>query len=94
MGTTPPPVEGFDSAKLAAALPSGITLQTPVRPDKRYGESAKTVEDALKGIFAIVKDNRICDGFGHEVRFESASKGRAKSAAKSQEPQTVVYLAN
>ncbi|MGO9920438.1 MAG: hypothetical protein ACLQIB_37825 [Isosphaeraceae bacterium] len=94
LGTSPPPVEPFDSAKLAAALPSGITLQTPVRPDKRYGESAKTVEDALKGLFAILKDNTICDGFGHEVRFVSRAKASAKPAGKSGEVQTVVYLAN
>jgi hypothetical protein len=91
--TTMPAAAPVDSEKLAAALPKGITLQTPVRPNKRYGESAKTVEDALKTLFATVKDNTICDGFGREIRFESPGKAPAKSAAKSVGVQTVVYLA-
>lgn len=91
--TTPPAVAPADSDKLAAALPSGVTLQTPVRPEKAYGESSKTVEDALKNLLATVKDNKICDALGHEVRFESPGKAAPKPA-KKQRAQVVVHLAN
>jgi len=93
-GPAQPAVAPADSEKLAAALPSGVTLQTPVRPDKLYGESAKTVEDALKNLLATVKNNAIYDALGHEIRFESPGKAPTKKAAKLKAPQTVVHLAN
>jgi hypothetical protein len=92
--TTPPAIAPLDTDKLAAALPTGVTLQTPVRPDKLYGESAKTVEDALKSLLATVKGNTIYDALGHQIRFESPGKAPAKTAAKGQGTQVVVYLAN
>jgi hypothetical protein len=88
-----PAAAPLDREKLAAALPQGVTLETRVRPDKRYGESAKTVEDALKSLLATVRDNTIYDLLGHEIRFESPGKARAKTAAKPTSAQTVVYLA-
>ncbi len=91
--TTPPAVGPLDTQNLAAALPKGVTLQTAVRPDKAYGESSKTVEDALKNLLATVKDNTIRDALGHEIRFESSGSAPPK-AAKGQRAQVVVYLAN
>jgi hypothetical protein len=89
---TPPPV-AFDREKLAAALPQGVTLETPVRPDKRYGESAKTVEDALKGLFATVKDGALYDLLEQQILFESPDKVSPKTAAKPTSAQTIVHLA-
>jgi len=89
----PPAAAPLDREKLAAALPKGVTLETSVRPDKRYGESAKTVEDALKTLVATVKDGTIYDLLGHEIRFESGAKGATKSPTKSTSAQTIVYLA-
>jgi len=88
--STPPELPPLDTEKLAAALPSGVTLQTPVRPDKAYGESAKTVEDALKSLLATVKDKAIYDTFGHKIRFQSPGK----PAGKSKQAEAVIYLAN
>jgi len=92
--TTPPATPPLDREKLAAALPSGVTLDSPVRPDKGYGESSKTVGDALKSLLATVKDDTICDALGHEVRFESPGKPSAKAAPKTKRTQVTVYLAN
>jgi hypothetical protein len=91
--TTPPAVAPIDTSKLSAALPSGVTLQTPVRPDKAYGESVKTVEDALKNLIATVKDGTLYDALGHEILFESEGAPAAKPAAKSKGAQIVVHLA-
>jgi hypothetical protein len=91
--TTPPAAPPLDREKLAAALPSGVTLDTPVKPDKAYGESSKTVGDALKNLLATVKDNTISDALGHEIRFQSSSTP-VKAPPKGQRAQIVVYLAN
>jgi hypothetical protein len=91
--TTPPAVAPTDTTKLAAALPEGVTLQTPVRPDKAYGESVKTVEDALKSLIATVKDGTIYDALGHEIRFESEGAPAIKPAAKAKGTPIVVHLA-
>jgi hypothetical protein len=75
-------------------LPSGVTLATPVRPDKACGESSKTVEDALKSLLVSVKDNVIIDALGHEVRFASPGKAAEKSQAKMKGAQVIIHLAN
>ena len=50
------------------ALPKGVTLDMAVIPDKMYGESSKTVEDALRHLQAYVRERVLYDGgMGHEI---------------------------
>jgi hypothetical protein len=93
--TEAPPLEKRD--EIAAALPKGVTLESPVVPDQMYGESSKTVEDALRNLHAYVKNNKLLEGgMGHEIRFESGGAGSPKKApkkVKGQAPTTVITLA-
>jgi hypothetical protein len=91
--TTPPAVEALDTASISSALPRGVTLETPVRADKLYGESSKTVQDALKNLVATVKDHTIYDALGKEIVFDSPGKAAPKPA-KGKRAQVVVHLAN
>ncbi len=60
-----------DREAIIAALPTGVTLESAVIPDVLYGQSAKTVEDALAGLQAYVRGKSIYDGgLGREIRFE------------------------
>jgi len=88
-----------DRDAVAAALPQGVSLDSPVVPDVLYRE-AKTVEDTLASLQAYVRGQTILDGgFGHEIRFERGGKGspEGKSPKKQQKanvPYTVNMLAN
>jgi hypothetical protein len=86
-----------DRDRIAAALPNGVTLESPVVPDKLYGESSKTVEDALASFQAYVRDGVIRDGgMGHEIRFDAGSK-RTKKTTKTKKqagPVKVITLAH
>ena len=88
-----------DREAIAAALPQGVTLDSPVVADVLYKE-AKTVEDALASLQAYVRGQAILDGgMGHEIRFEHGGKGstESKSPKKNQKakvPYTVIVLAN
>ncbi len=90
-GPLPGPLK--DREALAAALPPGVTFETAVIPDARYG-FARTVEDALTSLQANVEGGAIHDGIaGQEIRFERgqpASKSSRKPATKS--PYTVIKL--
>jgi hypothetical protein len=81
-----------DRDKLTTALPSGITMETAVRPDPAYGDSSKTVEDALVYVQAYVKDGVVLDAVGHEIRFETGQKPAAKQFGKAKKPITFIYL--
>ena len=88
-----------DRETIAAALPQGVTLDSSVLPDVLYGNSCKTVEDALASLQAYVRGQTIFDGgFGHEIRFEHGGKGstegKSQKKQKSKVPYTVIMLAN
>ncbi len=84
---------------IAAALPQGVSLDSPVVPEVLYKE-AKTVEDALASLQVYVRGQTILDGgMGHEIRFEHSGKGstESKSPKKKQKDRpayTVITLAN
>jgi len=78
---------------LATALPQGVTLEAPVVADTQYGESSKTVEDALASLQAYVRDNQIVDGgLGREVWFQSSSSKPAKDQERSTKKVKMPYL--
>jgi hypothetical protein len=86
-----------DRDRIAAALPNGVTLESPVVPDKLYGESSKTVEDALASVQAYMRDGVIRDGgMGHEIQFDTGSKSTKKKTKtrKQAEPVKVIKLAH
>jgi hypothetical protein len=93
------PVPLKDRDAVAAALPQGVSLDSPVVPDLLYKE-AKTVEDALASLQAYVRGQTILDGgMGHEIRFEHGGKGSiedksSKKKQKAKVPYTVIKLAN
>jgi hypothetical protein len=95
---SPGPLKDRDA--IASALPQGVTLESPVVPDVFYGQSAKTVEDALASLQAYVRDQTIYDGgLGREIRFEHGGKkstdGKSqKKQPKSNVPYTVIMLAD
>ena len=94
---SPGPLKDRDA--VAAALPQGVSLDSPVVPDVLYKE-AKTVEDALASLQAYVRGQTILDGgMGHEIRFEHGGKASAESKSpkkkqKAKTPYTVITLAN
>ncbi len=93
--TAPGPLKERD--KVMNMLPSGVTLESPVKPNKLYGESSKTVEDALAAVQAYVRDGVLYDGIGHEIHFdpEPRPKNQPKAARnkKPSAPKTVITLA-
>ena len=63
-------------------LPKGVTLETPIVPDKMYGDG-KTVEDALRHLQASVRDGVLYDGgLGGEIRFDPEPPGTPKKTTK------------
>jgi len=82
--------------EIAALLPKGVTLESPIVPDKRYGESSKTVEDALASVSAHVKDGVLHAGFiGPEIQFDNEAANKpAKKLKKGEKPPTVIRLAH
>jgi hypothetical protein len=94
--STEPPILR-DRQEVVSALPAGITLETPVVPDKLYGESAKTVEDALRSLNAYVRNGVLYDGgMGHQIQFDPAPPGAAKKTTKKlkgEGPPMVIKLA-
>lgn len=88
--TDPGPLKEPD--KVASALPSGITLETPVNPDKAYGESSKTVGEALASLQAYVRDGALYDGIGHEIHFDNEPPAKTKRGKKNKAPRTVISL--
>ena len=83
--------------EVAAVLPAGVTMETPVVADKRYGENSKTVADALASLNAKVKDGVLTAGFvGPEIHFDSEPVSKVKpgkQAKKAKKPAVVVHLA-
>jgi hypothetical protein len=95
----PAPLENPD--EVAAVLPQGVTLDTPVVPDKLYGDSSKTVREALGAMRARVKDGVLVSGYvGPQIRFDSEPAAKLKPAPKSktskkaQKPPAVIRLAH
>jgi hypothetical protein len=75
------------------ALPKGVTLDSAVVPDKMYGESSKTVEDALRHLQAYVRERVLYDGgMGHEIRFDPAPPGSQKKTVKKTMEQPVYMI--
>jgi hypothetical protein len=82
--TTPGPLKDRDV--IVAALPKGVTLDSPIVANPMLGPNSKTVEEALSSLQAYVRDGKILDGgLGHEIRFETGSGG-AKSGAGASKP--------
>jgi hypothetical protein len=80
--TQPGPLRDRDA--IIKALPQGVTLETPVVPDLTYGQSSKTVEEALASLQAYVRNNVIYDGgMGREIQFRAEGAKDAKAAEKS-----------
>jgi hypothetical protein len=67
-------------------------METPVRADPSYGESSKTVEDALVFVQAYAKEGVMRDAMGHEIRFEKGKKPTARELGKLKKPVTFIYL--
>jgi hypothetical protein len=95
----PPLLENPD--EVAAVLPKGVTYDSPVVPDKRYGESSKTVKDALASLRARVKDGVLVSGYtGPPIRFDNEPAAKSKPAGSSrtskkvQKPPAVIHLAH
>ncbi len=84
--------------ELAAVLPKGVTLETPVVADPRYGESSKTVADALASLSAQVKEGVLVAGYvGPEIRFDSEPAAKLKpstTSKKAKKPPVVIRLAH
>jgi hypothetical protein len=75
--------------EVAAVLPTGVTLETPVVPDKLYGESSKTVAEALANLQARVNDGVLVSGYvGPEIRFDSEPAAKLKPAKTSRTSKT------
>jgi hypothetical protein len=98
--TDPGPLKDRDA--IAKLLPTGVTLESPVVPNVMYGKSAKTIEDALAGLQAYVRDGAIHDGgLGSEIQFKRDGKvvgdakgpDRSKKKGKLQPSLTVIELA-
>jgi hypothetical protein len=96
MTSTEPPILR-DRQEVVSALPAGITLEMPVVPDKMYGESSKTVEDALRSLNAYVRNGVIYDGgMGHQIQFDPPPPGAAKKTSKKlkgEGPPMIIKLA-
>ena len=86
-----------DRDAVAAILPKGVTLESPIVPNKLYGESSKTVEDALISLQAVVKNGLLQGGvMKQEIRFDtgSGSEGTKKTPKKPAGPVIVIQLAH
>jgi hypothetical protein len=82
--TDPGPLK--DREAIVAALPSGVTLESPITPSPMLGPNSKNVEEALTSLQAYVRDGKILDGgLGHEIRFETGA-GASKSATGATKP--------
>jgi hypothetical protein len=75
--------------QLALGLPLGTSLDTAVIADSRYGESSRTVEDALIYLKATQRDGVLHDSSGNEIHFETELI-RKSGAIKKYPPSTVV----
>jgi len=92
VSTAPLPLQ--DREGVAAALPKGVTFETAVIPDKMYGESSKTVEQALASLLAHVKGGVLVDvGMGQEIRFES-SKNKVKTSKTPAKAYMIIHIAD
>jgi len=77
--TKPPPLE--NQAEIVALLPSGVTLDTPIVPDKLFGEDAKTVGDALAALHAQVRDKKLIDGgMGQTIHIQKPGEKAPKKS--------------
>jgi hypothetical protein len=94
--STAPPILR-DREEVISALPKGITLDMAVVPDKMYGESSKTVEDALRSLNAYVRNGVLYDGgMGHQIQFDPAPPSAAKKTTKKlkgEGPPMIIKLA-
>ena len=88
--TDPGPLKEPD--KIAGVLPSGVTLETPVNPDKFYGESSKTVAEALASLQAYVRAGVLYDGIGHEIHFDNEPPAKIKKGKGPRAPRTVISI--
>ena len=84
--------------ELSAVLPTGVTMETPVVSDSRYGESSKTVAEALASLHAQVKDGVLVAGYvGPEIHFDNEPAAKSKPSTtkskKAKKPPVVVHLA-
>lgn len=95
--TAPPSIKDEEKDKLVAALPSGVTLDSPIEPDVMLGPKSKTVGEALAALHAYVKDSKIYDGgMGAVIQFKTGkadSKSKSKPArGKSQDRITTIVV--
>ena len=80
-GASPPPPPLENQAEIVALLPSGVTLDTPIVPDKLFGENAKTVGDALASLHAHVRDKKLVDGgMGQPIHIQKPGEKAPKKS--------------
>lgn len=93
---TAPPIKEEDKAQIASALPSGVTLDSPIQANPMLGPNSKTVGEALTALHAHVKDGKIYDGgLGKLILFQTGGKAPAKPKAargKEQEATTTIVV--
>jgi hypothetical protein len=79
---SPGPLE--ERQAIATVLPQGVSFDSPVIPDVLYGESSKTVEDALANLQAYVRGQTIHDGgSGARSASNAAARGQKRARARS-----------
>ncbi len=79
---------------LELGLPLRVTLASPVIADAASGQSAKTVDDALKNLKATIKNGKLYDSKGSEIHFETAMERKTGAARKLARGTTIVKLAD
>lgn len=75
----PPPLESPD--KVAALLPSGVTLDSPIAPNEFIGPGFKTVGEALASLHTQVRGKQLVDGgLGQTIHIQKGGEKTAKKA--------------
>lgn len=95
--TAPVPLK--EKEAIVAALPPGVTLDSPIEPNPMLGANSRNVEDALASLQAYVRDGKLIDGgLGHEIRFDADAGARPAAGPKPAKarggsvPSTVIKL--
>lgn len=75
----PPPLENPD--EVAALLPSGVTLDSPIAPNEFLGPDFKTVGEALAALHVKVQGKQLIDGgLGQRIHIQKAGEKAAKKS--------------
>jgi hypothetical protein len=92
--TVPPPIKDEDKSKIAALLPPGVTLESPIEADPMLGPNSKTVGEALTALHAYVKDGKIYNGgMSSVIQFKtSKDSGKGPKAARGKAKEDVTTI--